>query len=169
MSDAERNYDVREKEFMALFRACVHWRHYLHGTQPFQLMTDHDSLKYHKTMPNLSGRLARWIEKMAEFDYKLAHIPGKDNVVADALSRRADYHSLKPASAALNGILKRVSWGSPNLYEPLRPEEDVAKAEREEVATLAAARVQHPAAQPFHRQHKATPCFRGSMIPERGA
>jgi hypothetical protein len=90
MSDAERNYDVREQEFMALFKACMHWRHYLHGTQPFLLLTDHDSLKYHKTMPNMSGRLARWIEKMAEFDYKLQHIPGKDNVVADALSRRSD-------------------------------------------------------------------------------
>jgi hypothetical protein len=90
MSDAERNYDVREQEFMALFKACLHWRHYLHGTQPFLLLTDHDSLKYHKTMPNLSGRLARWIEKMAEFDYKLQHIPGKDNVVADVLSRRSD-------------------------------------------------------------------------------
>jgi hypothetical protein len=90
MSDAERNYDVREQEFMALMRACTHWRHYLHGTQPFTLLTDHDSLKYHKSMPNLSGRLARWIERMAEFDYKLQHIPGKSNVVADALSRRAD-------------------------------------------------------------------------------
>ena len=37
MSDAERNYDVREQEFMALMRACLHWRHYLHGTQPFTL------------------------------------------------------------------------------------------------------------------------------------
>ena len=32
MSGAERNYDVREQEFMALMRACLHWRHYLHGT-----------------------------------------------------------------------------------------------------------------------------------------
>jgi hypothetical protein len=91
MSDAERNYDVREQEFMALVRACLHWRHYLHGTQPFTLLTDHDSLKYHRTMPQLEGRLARWVEKMAEFDYTLKHIPGKDNIVADALSRRVDH------------------------------------------------------------------------------
>ena len=77
MTDAERNYDVREQEFMALLRACLHWRHYLHGTQPFTLLTDHDSLKYHKSMPNLSGRLARWVEKMAEFDYQLAAHPGQ--------------------------------------------------------------------------------------------
>jgi hypothetical protein len=106
MSDAERNYDVREQEFMALMRACLHWRHYLHGTQPFTLLTDHDSLKYHKSMPNLTGRLARWVEKMAEFDYKLQHIPGKDNVVADALSRRADHAAdgeVQPAGS-LNAV-----------------------------------------------------------------
>ena len=83
--------------------ACLHWRHYLHGTQPFTLLTDHDSLKYHKTMPNLSGRLARWIEKMAEFDYMLQHIPGKDNVVADALSRRVD-HAAAASSASVNAL-----------------------------------------------------------------
>src|SRR5690349_19987706 len=75
---------------MAVFKACQYWRHYLHGTQPFTLLTDHDSVKYHKTMPNLSGRLARRIDKMAEFHYVLKHIPGKDNIVADALSRRVD-------------------------------------------------------------------------------
>ncbi|MDD2978257.1 reverse transcriptase domain-containing protein, partial [Aquabacterium sp.] len=110
MSDAERNYDVREQEFMALFKACQYWRHYLHGTQPFTLLTDHDSLKYHKSMPNLSGRLARWIEKMAEFDYKLSHIPGKDNVVADALSRRADLAAVSTSNrfAVLAAVTPRV-------------------------------------------------------------
>ena len=128
MSDAERNYNVREQEFMALFRACQHWRHYLHGTQPFTLLSDHDSLKYHKTMPNLSGRLARWIEKMAEFDYTLQHIPGKDNVVADALSRRADLAAVQVRPAApLRSILKRsITFGpsetklfTPNPWEAL--------------------------------------------------
>ena len=91
--------------------ACQHWRHYLHGTQPFTLLSDHDSLKYHKSMPNLSGRLARWIEKMAEFDYMLQHIPGKDNVVADALSRRADLAAMSSRAgsvpASLRSILKK--------------------------------------------------------------
>ena len=122
MSDAERNYDVREKEFMALFKACQHWRHYLHGTQPFTLLTDHDSLKYHKTMPHLSERLARWIEKMAEFDYKLQYIPGKDNVVADALSRRVD-HAEPPAAGTVNALRsvlrKQVSFATQNRFEAL--------------------------------------------------
>jgi hypothetical protein len=120
MSDAERNYDVREQEFMALFKACLHWRHYLHGTQPFLLLTDHDSLKYHKTMPNMSGRLARWIEKMAEFDYKLQHIPGKDNVVADALSRRIDLAAMHVRPTQLRGILKKsVAFADANPFAAL--------------------------------------------------
>lgn len=90
LTDAERNYDTREKEFMALHDACRHWRHYLHSELPFTLLSDHDSLKYHKSMPNLSGRLARWVERMAEFDYTIEHIAGVKNVVADALSRRSD-------------------------------------------------------------------------------
>jgi hypothetical protein len=118
MSDAERNYDVREQEFMALMRACLHWRHYLHGTQPFTLLTDHDSLKYHKSMTNLSGRLARWIEKMAEFDYVLKHIPGKENVVADALSRRSDHAHCQVN--ALRSILKKtVTFATANPFEAL--------------------------------------------------
>ena len=98
LSDAERNYDVREREFMAIYRACLHWRPYLHGLQPFRLLSDHKSLLYYMTMPNLSGRLARWVEKMQEFDCGIEYIKGEANIVADALSRRADHEqpNVKP-------------------------------------------------------------------------
>ena len=98
LKPAEINYDTREKEFLALVDACRHWRHYLHSDLPFTLLSDHDSLKYHKTMPNLSGRLARWIERMAEFDYDIQHIAGVKNVTADALSRRIDFKDLDAAT-----------------------------------------------------------------------
>lgn len=54
LTPAEVNYDTREQEFLALVDACSHWRHYLHSDQPFRLLSDHDSLKYHKTMPHLN-------------------------------------------------------------------------------------------------------------------
>lgn len=101
MKPAEINYDTREKEFMALVDACSHWRQYLHSDLPFKLLSDHDSLKYHKTMPNLSQRLARWVEKMSEFDYTIEHIPGVKNVVADALSRRSDLRQPAATIAAV--------------------------------------------------------------------
>jgi len=106
-SPAERNYDVREREFFGLVDACSHWRHYLHSEQPFKLLTDHDSLKYFKSQPNLGGRLTRWIDKMAEFDYTIEHIAGTKNVVADALSRRWDLEpddapATQPAASLAN-------------------------------------------------------------------
>ena len=116
LTPAERNYDTREKEFLALVDACSHFRPYLHSDLPFTLLTDHDSLKYHKTMPHISGRLARWIEKMAEFDYTIAHIPGVKNIPADAVSRRFDLKGepteanawgSKAGTDALNAVLRR--------------------------------------------------------------
>lgn len=107
LTPAEINYDVREREFLAIVDACSHWRHYLHSAEPFRLLTDHDSIKYHRTMPNLTGRLARWVEKMAEFDYIVQHIPGAQNVVADALSRRADYKTETPPAELAAARLKR--------------------------------------------------------------
>jgi hypothetical protein len=91
LKPAEMNYDTREKEFLALVDACRHWRPYLHSDIPFTLLSDHDSLKYHKTMPNITGKIARWIERMAEYNYDIEYIKGPLNVTADALSRRIDY------------------------------------------------------------------------------
>jgi hypothetical protein len=124
LKPAEINYDTREKEFMALVDACSHWRQYLHSEQPIKLLSDHDSLKYHKTMPNLSGRLARWVEKMAEFDYTIEHIAGVKNVVADALSRRADYKPSKDTerSEQLAAVRSRA---------PLEPDTPQEAADRQ--------------------------------------
>ena len=50
-------------------------------------MTDHSSLQYLMTQPNLSKRQARWLVFLAEFDYEIVHRPGKSTGVADALSQ----------------------------------------------------------------------------------
>jgi hypothetical protein len=137
LKPAEINYDTREKEFMALVDACSHWRQYLHSELPFRLLSDHDSLKYHKTMPNLSGRLARWIEKMAEFDYTIEHIAGVKNVVADALSRRADYRPPKAGEQAQQ--LAAVRLRSP-------PAPDTPQEATDRQRNRAAAEQSHPPA-----------------------
>ncbi|GBG79127.1 hypothetical protein CBR_g28842 [Chara braunii] len=79
-----------ERELYALYKALVHWRHYLLG-RFFYLRTDHQTLKWIKTQPVLSDALKRWIEVIDQYDFKLDYVKGEYNKVADVLSRKADY------------------------------------------------------------------------------
>ena len=54
----------------------------------FELRIDHYGLKYLFDNPTLNARQARWLEFLCEFDFKIKHIKGKENKVADALSRK---------------------------------------------------------------------------------
>ena len=53
----------------------------------FKIFTDHHSLKYLMTEPNLSKRQAWWVEMLAECDFEGVHRPRKSNVVVDALPK----------------------------------------------------------------------------------
>jgi reverse transcriptase-like protein len=64
----------------------------LQGTKfPVIVKSDHKNLRTFMTTKELNGRQARWAEELSGFDFKIEHIKGKENKVADALSRRADY------------------------------------------------------------------------------
>lgn len=93
LSGAELNYPTHDKELLAIVHALTKWRTYLHGSPvPIKILTDHASLKYLATQPTLSHRQARWLEKLAEFNYEIEYTPGPLNVLPDALSRRPDYN-----------------------------------------------------------------------------
>ncbi|WVZ52710.1 hypothetical protein U9M48_003746 [Paspalum notatum var. saurae] len=64
------------------------WRHYLLGNT-CHIYTDHKSLKYIFTQPELNMRQRRWLELIKDYDLEVHYHPGKANVVADALSRKA--------------------------------------------------------------------------------
>lgn len=92
MNDVERRYATHEKELLALIRAVEHWRCYLEGSpHPINLQSDHRSLQHLSTQPKLSARQARWVEKLSEFEFVIGYVPGKQNVVADRLSRKPDF------------------------------------------------------------------------------
>ena len=63
------------------------WKHYLLGT-PFIIRIDHQSIKYFMTQTKLSYKQMRWANFLSQFNFHIAHISGKHNQVADALSRR---------------------------------------------------------------------------------
>ena len=86
MNATEMNYPTHERELLAIIHTLRVWRHYL-LVKPFKIVTDHYSLKYLMTQPNLSKRQARWVEIVADFDFEVVHRLGKSNVVADSLAR----------------------------------------------------------------------------------
>ena len=65
----------------------------------FELKTDHCGLKYLFDQPTLNARQERWLEFLCEFDFEIKHIKGKENKVADALSRKV--HEMHVASLSI--------------------------------------------------------------------
>ncbi len=92
LQPAEINYPVHEKELLAgVWVITQKWRCYLEGVH-FHWYTDAVSLQWLRSKPDLNRRQARWLMELAGYDFTVHHIPGKTNVVADALSRRIDLH-----------------------------------------------------------------------------
>lgn len=107
----ERNYATHEKEQLAIITALTDWRHYVLGTH-ITIETDHCSLKYLQTQPMLSQRQARWQEILSQFEpFEIVYKPGKQNVVADALSRRVDHQLSTLSSNVTNGLFKLIRDG----------------------------------------------------------
>ena len=80
------NYSTYDKELYTLVRSLETWRHYL-WPREFVVHFDHESLKYLRSQNNLNRRHAKWVEFIETFPYVVKHKKGKDNVIADALSR----------------------------------------------------------------------------------
>jgi hypothetical protein len=84
------NHDL---ELTAVVHALKIWRHYIIGKR-CEVYSDHKSLKYIFTQPDLNLRKRRWLELIKDYDLGINYHPGKANVVADALSRRSHLNML---------------------------------------------------------------------------
>ena len=92
LSPAERNYEIHDKELLAIVRGLDEWRHFLEGaTHRFDILTDHRNLQYFVTARKLNRRQARWSLLLSNFDFRLIHRPGAQSGKPDALSRRVDH------------------------------------------------------------------------------
>ena len=82
------NYSTCEKETLALLLSLQHFDIYLRPTvAPVQVFTDHNPLVFINKMRNSNQRLLRWSLTLQEYDLEICHVKGRDNVLADALSR----------------------------------------------------------------------------------
>jgi len=92
LNTTERNYEIHDKEMLAVIRCLEAWRHYLEGAKlEFEIWTDHKNLQYFMTSQKLNRRQARWALYLSRFSFTLKHVPGKSMGKADGLSRRLDW------------------------------------------------------------------------------
>ena len=69
---AKQNYDIHDKELLAIVRALETFRHYLEGHPiPFEIWTDHNNLAYFRTKQKLSRQQARWSLFLSQFDFTI--------------------------------------------------------------------------------------------------
>ena len=68
------------------------WRHYLLTGKEFEIWTDHQNLCYFRKAQKLNQRQVRWVTELGEYNFTMHHKPGKTNIKADILSRRADHN-----------------------------------------------------------------------------
>ena len=88
LSPSEKNYDVGNRELLAVKLALEEWRHWLEGAdQPFIVWTDHRNLAYIQSAKRLNSRQARWALFFGRFNFSLTYRPGSQNGKPDALSR----------------------------------------------------------------------------------
>lgn len=86
MNTAERNYCITEKELLAVVYFVQYFRQYLLGRR-FRVRTDHQALVWLFRLKEPSGKIARWIEILAPYDFEIEYRPGKKQSHCDALSR----------------------------------------------------------------------------------
>jgi hypothetical protein len=137
----EQNYPTHDLELAAIVHALKIWRHYLIGNK-CHIFTDHKSLNYIFTQPDLNLHQRRWLELIKDYDIEIHYHPGKANVVADALSRKPFREKAtnfledwKRESAQLNACLG--DSGSLEIKPTL--EELIRKAQRLDTKTASLA------------------------------
>uniref|UniRef100_A0A669DIS8 ribonuclease H n=1 Tax=Oreochromis niloticus TaxID=8128 RepID=A0A669DIS8_ORENI len=89
LSPAEQNYDIGDRELLAIKLALEEWRHWLEGTtEPFVVWTDHKNLEYIRSAKRLNARQARWALFFTRFCFTITYRPGSRDVKPNALSRQ---------------------------------------------------------------------------------
>ena len=94
MSKSECNYDVHDKELLAIILALEDWRRYIKGSrQQTQILTDNKNLVQFMTKKRLNERQVQWKQFLSQYDFKIVYRPGKEGGKPDVLTRGPGYLS----------------------------------------------------------------------------
>ncbi len=112
LTPAEQNYDIGNRELLAIKLALDEWRHWLEGVNhPFTVITDHTNLQYLREANRVNPQQAHWALFFTWFDFTIAYRPGNHNCKADTLSRLhspetpADPEPILPPPLIVNPIV----------------------------------------------------------------
>ena len=105
LTQTEQNYDVCDRELLAVVWALNHFKPYLYG-QKFTIITDNEPITSLKSLKEPKGRKARWLQDISAFVFDIVHKPGRNHRDVDALSRNPAYGSasISPSSMTSHGI-----------------------------------------------------------------
>ena len=91
LNETERNYEIHNKEMLAIIRELENWRYLLEDTHfKFEIWTDHKNLEYFIKVQKLNRRQAQWVLYLSRFDFILKHVLETKMGKADGLSRQPD-------------------------------------------------------------------------------
>ncbi|KAK3521850.1 hypothetical protein QTP70_018584 [Hemibagrus guttatus] len=129
LSPVEQNYDIGNRELLAIKLALEEWRHWLEGANhPFEVITDYKNLQYLREAKRLNPRQARWALFFTQFNFCATYHPGNKNTKADALSR---IHSPDPMPEEPEPILPPDLFVCPITWSL---DDDIRAATEEEPA-----------------------------------
>ncbi|KAK3531146.1 hypothetical protein QTP70_013246 [Hemibagrus guttatus] len=120
LNPAERNYDIGNRELLAVKLALEEWRHWLEGAKHlFLVLTDHKNLEYLQAAKRLNPRQARWALFFTRFDFTISYRPGSKNTRADALSRMFAPEESPETPEPISGLRKpfRLPMPPPTLHQ----------------------------------------------------
>ena len=120
-SSSEQNWNIVEKEAYAILHACRTYRHYLLGTK-FLIKCDSQIVTYmqSKHQPK-SRKMLNWALELSEYDFEIEHVPGKENLISDCLSRMLHVATTKnnvsPNNISLAVLSSISDMSIPNLLQ----------------------------------------------------
>jgi hypothetical protein len=95
LTEAEKNYQVYDRELLAVLAGLRTWKKLLKGScHAVILHTDHKNLGFYKEHNKMTDRQMRWHAELMEYNLNWEWIPGTKNIQADVLSRRSDHREL---------------------------------------------------------------------------
>ncbi|KAK3705767.1 hypothetical protein QZH41_000594, partial [Actinostola sp. cb2023] len=142
LNDHEKNYCTTRLEMLAMVTYIDHFRYYLLGRR-FLVRTDHHSLRWLMSFKQPEGQVARWLERLQEYDFDVEHRPGKSHINADAMSRRprrqhGDCPSCKSTAGAESHVSKltlvQLAGTTSSVTQDLWSEESLASTQQEDAA-----------------------------------